>query len=170
MAQPSYGGGAPHPKKTKVCDCKEDNAEPVYTNLAGEVSATWKRILREGARTGFQLMLFFLGYFLNNLIPPSWIPTLFGGSRAYSVSLAATLGLPFYLNTEASLPLVRSLIDGGMSQGASLAFLITGAGASVGAIAGALTIARWRVIVFIVATLWLGAILFGLGYDVLLSL
>ena len=32
-----------------------------------------------------------------------------------------------------------------MSQGAALAFLITGAGTSIGALGGALTIARWRV-------------------------
>ncbi|MEI6309855.1 MAG: permease [bacterium] len=175
VTKPFCGCGTPHPGIAQACGCRESNAEAVNGNLTGTVSNGWKRIAQETTRTGFQLLLFFLGfafigYFLNNLIPPSWIPALFGSGRAYSVPLAATLGLPFYLNTEASLPLVRSLIDGGMSQGASLAFLITGAGTSVGAIAGALTIARWRVIALVMATLWLGAIVFGLGYDVLLSL
>jgi hypothetical protein len=36
--------------------------------------------------------------------------------------------VPFYLNTEAWLPLVRGLLDGEMSAGAALAFLITDAG------------------------------------------
>lgn len=112
----------------------------------------------------------FIGYFLNGLIPTAWVSAIFGKGNIYSVPLAATLGLPLYINTESSLPLVRALIDGGMSQGAALAFMITGAGTSVGAIAGALTIARWRVIALVVATLWIGAIFMGFGYNFLLGL
>ncbi len=112
----------------------------------------------------------FIGYFLNGLIPNEWIQTLFGSGQIYSIPLAATLGLPFYINTEASMPLVRALVDGGMSQGSALAFLITGAGTSIGAITGAMTIARWRVIAIVVGTLWVGSMLLGFGYDLLLRL
>ena len=107
----------------------------------------------------------FIGYFLNGLIPTAWITGLFGSGHAYSIPLAATFGLPFYINTEASLPLVRAMLDSGMSQGAALAFLITGAGTSIGALGGALTIARWRVIAIVIGTLWLGSILLGLVYN-----
>lgn len=109
----------------------------------------------------------FIGYLLNSLIPVEWITTLFGTGHRYGVPLAATLGLPFYLNTEASLPLVRAMLDSGMSEGAALAFLITGAGTSIGAISGALTIARWRVIAIVMGTLWIGSILIGFGYNLL---
>ena len=64
--------------------------------------------------------------------------------------------------------MVRAMLDSGMSQGAALAFLISGAGTSVGAIAGALSIARWRVIAIVVGTLWAGAIALGLVYDLIL--
>lgn len=111
----------------------------------------------------------FIGYFLNNLIPSAWITAVFGQGNIYSVPLAATLGLPLYINTEGSLPLVRALIDGGMSQGAALAFLITGSGTSIGAIAGALTIARWRIIALVIGVLWVGAIAVGYGYNLLLA-
>jgi uncharacterized membrane protein YraQ (UPF0718 family) len=107
----------------------------------------------------------FIGYLLNGLIPTAWILSLFGSGHAYSIPLAATLGLPFYINTEASLPLVRAMLDSGMSQGAALAFLITGAGTSIGAIGGALTIARWRVIAIVIGTLWAGSILIGFAYN-----
>jgi uncharacterized membrane protein YraQ (UPF0718 family) len=109
----------------------------------------------------------FIGYLLNGLIPVAWITSLFGTGHAYSIPLAATLGLPFYINTEASLPLVRAMLDSGMSQGAALAFLITGAGTSIGAIGGALTIARWRVIAIVIGTLWVGSILIGFAYNFL---
>ena len=52
-----------------------------------------------------------------------------------------TFGPPFYINTEAPLPLVR-----------------------------ALTIARWRVIAIVVTTLWLGATAFGYFYNAALAL
>jgi uncharacterized membrane protein YraQ (UPF0718 family) len=109
----------------------------------------------------------FVGYILNGLIPVAWITSLFGAGHTYSIPLAATLGLPFYINTEASLPLVRAMLESGMSQGAALAFLITGAGTSIGAIGGALTIARWRVLAIVIGTLWAGAILIGLAYNIL---
>ena len=128
--------------------------------------------LNEFRVTGVRLMLLFtgfafIGYFLNGLVPTSWVSRLFGPGNLYSVPLAATLGLPFYLNTEATLPLIRALLDGGMSAGSALAFMISGAGTSIGAIAGALTIARWRVVALVVGILWIGAIVCGFAYDLL---
>ena len=77
---------------------------------------------------------------------------------------------PFYFNTEASMPLARALMEAGMSQGAVLAFLITGSGTSIGAIMGALTIARWRIVALIIITLFMGAVLFGYAYNFLIVL
>jgi uncharacterized protein len=134
----------------------------------------WAPYAREVAVTGRRLLVLFLafatiGYLINDLVPAAWITSLFGSGHAYSVPLAATLGLPFYINTEASLPLVRGMLNSGMSAGAALAFLITGAGTSIGAVAGAMAIARWRVIGLVIGTLWVGAILCGFAYDALLA-
>lgn len=124
---------------------------------------TWKLFLMF---MGFS----FIGYFLNGLVPQGWIETIFGTGNFFSVPLAALLGLPFYVNTEASMPMVRAFLDSGMSQGAALAFLITGAGTSIGALTGALTIARWRVISIVLAVLVVGAIAFGGMYDLIATL
>ncbi len=143
------------------------------SSIPGAHPVTARQWGLEIVRTGRQLLgmflgFAFLGYVLNGLIPPAWVAAVFGTGNAYSVLLAATLGLPFYINTEGSLPLVRALMDGGMSQGAALAVLISGAGTSVGAIAGALTIARWRVVALVIGTLWVGAMVIGYAYDFLL--
>jgi hypothetical protein len=128
------------------------------------------QLFQDGPRLLVMFFSFaFLGYLLNGLIPNAWISSLFGSGHAYSVPLAATLGLPFYINSEASLPMVRAMLDSGMSQGAALAFLISGAGTSIGAITGALAIARWRVIAVVVGTLWVGAMAVGLVFDLLLA-
>jgi uncharacterized protein len=164
------GCGAPAETKPSVqnssCGC--------FAPVVVKPSIKIKDFLQAVYTSGKQLLkLFigfaFIGYFLNGLIPPEWVAALFGSGNTYSVPLAATLGLPFYISTEASLPLIRALLDAGMSQGAAMAFMISGAGTSLGAIAGALTIARWRVIALVVSVLWAGAIAFGYIYDLLLA-
>ena len=153
----------------QACACSDSTpASPARKQV------TLRAFTAEALTTGKRLLLMFfgfafIGYFLNGLIPSAWVSAIFGPGSVYSIPLAATLGLPLYVNTEASLPLVRALLDGGMSQGAALAFLITGAGTSVGAIAGALTIARWRVIALVIGTLWVGAVISGYIYNLLLS-
>jgi uncharacterized membrane protein YraQ (UPF0718 family) len=136
---------------------------------------TVRSFLKELYTGGSQLLVMFLGfafvgYFLNGLIPPGWVSSIFGGGNLYSIPLAATLGLPLYINAETSLPLIRALMDNGMSQGAALAFMTVGAGTSIGAIAGAMTIARWRVVALVVSLLWVGAILGGYAFDLLLRI
>jgi len=148
--------------------CDAPAAAPPAEPAAGGLAAVLRQTGVLGARLFALFFVFaFVGYGLNNLIPASWVPALFGSGHRWGVPLAATLGLPLYVNTDASLPLVRAFLDNGASAGAALAFLITGAGTSVGAVAGALAIARIRVIALVVGTLWLGAIVFGVGYDLL---
>ena len=129
-----------------------------------------RAVMTEGRRLGILFLTFaFIGYFLNNLIPAAWVTALFGSGQTWGVTLAATLGLPLYVNSDASLPLVKSFLDSGASPGAAMAFLVTGAGTSVGAVAGALTIARWRVLAVVVGTLWVGAIVSGYVFDAVLA-
>ena len=158
-------GTGPAPRSS--CACKEPalvKPRIQYKDYLAAVVKSGRQLLPMFA--GFA----FIGYFLNGLIPPEWVSAAFGSGRPYSVPLAATLGLPFYISTEASLPLIRALLDAGMSQGAAMAFLISGSGTSIGAIGGALAIARWRVIAVVVGVLWAGAIAFGTIFDLLLVL
>jgi hypothetical protein len=173
-AQSSCGCGAPAAAPVKSsCGCgSTTTAQDAEAKAKSRVTlATFgQQLLQDGPKLLIMFFSFaFLGYLINGLIPASWIPALFGSGHAYSVPLAATLGLPFYINSEGSLPLIRAMLDSGMSQGAALAFLIAGSGTSIGAIAGALTIAKWRVIGIVVATLWAGAIVLGLAYDLVLA-
>ncbi len=153
---------------SSACGCGVSAAAPsLRSGLL--VSRTLEFLRAAGEVTRALVPMFlgfaFLGYLLNGLIPASWVSALFGQGRVYGVPLAATLGLPLYVNSEASLPLVRAFLDSGMTRGAVMAFLIAGSGTSVGAITGALTIARWRVVGLVTVVLWIGAILAGWGFD-----
>ena len=174
-AAPACGCSAPRP----VSCC--NGAQPATVRDAASRAAPHKAVKsqltqlpREIVVTAARLLpLFvgfaFIGFVLNGLIPTAWVSALFGSGRAYGVPLAATVGLPLYINSEASLPMVRALQDSGMSPGAVMAFLIAGSGTSIGAIAGALTIARWRVVAVVVGVLWLGAMAAGFAYNIFLA-
>jgi uncharacterized membrane protein YraQ (UPF0718 family) len=175
------------PATTAACECQSasltlmlpsrkwnvyQTTQPVHPAAKPRVTIQMvgQQLIQDGPRLFIMFFSFaFLGYLLNGLVPNIWIAGLFGSGHAYSVPLAATFGLPFYINSEASLPMVRAMLDSGMSQGAALAFLISGAGTSIGAIGGALSIARWRVIAIVVGTLWTGAMAVGLLFDLLLA-
>jgi len=123
-------------------------------------------LLRSGARLLAMFAGFaFLGYLINNLVPTAWVALLFGRDNRLGPAFAALVGLPLYLNSDGSLPMVRAFVDNGASAGAALAFIVTGAGTSLGAISGALTIARWRVVGLVIASLVVGATLAGYGFD-----
>jgi len=77
------------------------------------------------------------------------------------VPLAAALGVPIYISTEASLPMVAALMRGGLGAEPAMAFLISGAGTSIGAMTGALLIARRRVVGLVVSLLFSGAVVLG---------
>jgi uncharacterized membrane protein YraQ (UPF0718 family) len=128
----------------------------------------WKidELFSELLITGRKLVLFFfgftfVGYLAIEAVPTDWLTSYLGGDSLLSVPLAALLGIPAYINTEASLPLVSTLMDGGMGPGPAMAFLVTGAGTSVGAISGLFVIARARVVGLVVTSLLVGAVIMG---------
>jgi hypothetical protein len=125
-----------------------------------------RQFARELGTTGRRLAVYFLGYgtigyLAIELLPSGFLTSLLGGHSAGSIILAALLGIPVYITTEASLPMVAALVHGGLGLGAAMAFLVTGAGTSVGAIAGAFVIARARVIALVVGLLLAGALILG---------
>jgi hypothetical protein len=128
----------------------------------------WKldELGRELWATGRKLGMFFfgftaVGYLAIEAIPTAWLTDYLGDGSLLAVPLAALLGIPAYINTEASLPLVATLMDGGMGPGPAMAFLVTGAGTSIGAISGLFVIARKRVVGLVVALLFAGALIMG---------
>jgi len=129
--------------------------------------------VREVWTIGRRLLVFFfaytaIGYLVIEAIPTSWLTDYLGGDSVLAVPLAALLGIPAYINTEGSLPLVAAMMDGGMAPGPALAFIVTGAGTSIGAISGLFIIARTRVVTLVVALLFSGAIILGWTGQLLL--
>lgn len=111
-----------------------------------------------------------IGRIAEMLIPEEWIMTLFSGDKIYSIPLGATIGLPLYVSGSAALPLMKSFMNSGAGQGVLLAFLITGKATGVPVIAGMATILKKRAIIFYVLFVYLGGIIFGSIYQLLLNM
>ncbi|WP_168711499.1 permease [Streptomyces sp. RKND-216] len=65
------------------------------------------------------------------LIPQELITRLTGSGNPLAVPVAAILGAPFYVSTEAFLPIAAALHDSGMSLGAVFALVISAAGVNI---------------------------------------
>lgn len=166
----------PGPSAVPGCCVTAPESEDLTSSACGTGSATgcatsgprasgrkFAAVLWANAKRLSGLFLGFtaLGYLLIRLIPTEVLTGLLGDDSAFAVPLAALLGIPVYLNSDGSLPLVASLMHGGMGTGAAMAFLVTGAGTSIGAVSGMLLIARWRVVALVVASLVVGATVTG---------
>jgi len=60
------------------------------------------------------------------LVPEGALAAWLGEDKPYAIPLAALIAAPLYLDGYAALPLVRGLMDRGMSDGAAMSFLIAG--------------------------------------------
>lgn len=70
-------------------------------------------------------------YALNAALTPGSLAAYVGEDRWWAIPLAVLVGAPAYIDGYAALPLARALIDNGMSEGAAMAFLISGGVVSI---------------------------------------
>ena len=103
-------------------------------------------------------------YFLHGILPPDLLGRFVGSDNVYAVPLAALVGAPVYLDGYAALPLIRALIDGGMGQGAAMAFLIAGGIISAWAAIPVFALVRLPVFALYVFLAILSAMISGWGF------
>ncbi len=87
----------------------------------------WKEIYRNSL---YVLKYFSFAIFLSSavkaLVPAEYITRALGGNTQYSTLVAMGLGVPFYTCGGAAIPFIKTLMDMGMSKGATLAFFTVG--------------------------------------------
>lgn len=111
-----------------------------------------------------------IGFLVNYFVPTSFIMSLFSAKNAFAVPLTSLIGLPLYVTTESSIPLINSLLAGGASGGAMLGFMITGPATSAWVIAGISVFMKKKVIGLYVLYILSGGILCGYLYDLFLAI
>lgn len=90
-----------------------------------------KSILQEVYRSSMFAAKYFsiailLSAAVKALVPPEAITSLLGGNAKVSTLVAIGMGVPFYTCGGAAVPFIKTLMELGMSKGATLAFFIAG--------------------------------------------
>jgi hypothetical protein len=68
---------------------------------------------------------------LNSVLTPGSLAPYVGKDQFWAIPAAVFVGAPAYIDGFAALPLARSLIENGMSNGAAMAFLVSGGVVSI---------------------------------------
>ena len=119
----------------------------------------------------FLLKWLTLAYLLEALlityVPAELIGATVGGDGFFSIVMGALVGAPAYLNSYAAPALVAGLVEQGMSSGAAMAFLISGAVSCVPAMAAVWSLVKPPVFAVYLGFGVSGAILFGALFQLL---
>lgn len=156
----------------KVC-CKTEKAIQLNKDFIKKYKID--KLAKEFVNIGVKKILFYftifiaIGRIVEIVIPQSWIMSLFSADKIYSIPLAATIGLPLYLNDSSAMPLLKSLINSGAGQGVVLAFIITGKATGVPVIAGISTFLKKRAIIFYLGTVYIGGIIAGYIFQLIVK-
>lgn len=104
-------------------------------------------------------------FLLRDLLPPHLLPTYVGENSIYAIPLAVLVGAPMYLDGYAALPLVRGLLDLGMSSGAAMAFLVSGGAVSIWGAMAVVAVLRPATMVLFVTLAVIGSLAIGYAFG-----
>lgn len=113
-------------------------------------------------------LAFLLESLMNAWLPASVVTSLLGEGVA-AIPAAVAIGVPAYFNGYAALPLVRGLVDLGMTPAVGLAFLVAGGMTSIPAAAAVWALVRPRVFALYLAFALGGALAAGYAYALWLA-
>jgi uncharacterized protein len=128
----------------------------------------------DAARNGWFLLRWMtIAFLLESLmiayVPPGRVVQMLG-QDASAIPLAVLVGIPAYLNGFAALPLVRGLIDMGMSPAVGLAFLVAGGATSIPAATAVWALVKPRIFGLYVSLAVAGTLVAAYVYSALLVL
>ena len=103
-------------------------------------------------------------------LQPQALSAYLGQESAWAIPLAVFVGSPAYLDGYAALPLTRGLVDHGMSQGAAMAFLVSGSVVSIWGAIAIFPVLRMKPFLLYLLIAIGGSLAVGWLYDGILSL
>jgi|SRR5829696_658334 len=166
--EPSCGAGCATGEAPTGESPRPDTERWYRSALAGLRALSWPEVGRDVAKESWRLgrwllVAFALEAVILAYVPQEAIAGVLGGQNPLAVPLAALVGLPLYMTEAAALPIVSGLIQGGMSPGAALAFLIAGPATTVPAMVAVWSLVRPRVFALYVGMALVGATALGLA-------
>ena len=109
-------------------------------------------------------------YWLNEALHPEALSSYVGSDAWWAVPLAVLVGAPAYLDGYAALPLTRGLIDHGMSDGAAMAFLVSGGVVSIWGAMAIFPVLRLKPFLLYLGLAVIGSMASGWAFEAITSL
>ncbi len=133
----------------------------------------WKYSLKDawGQFKKITLYLLFgagIGSFIYGFVPSELLVQVAGEQNPFAVPIAAVLGVPMYIRTEAVLPLANMLIGQGVSLGTMVALIIGGAGASIPEVSLLSTLFKKQFIITFLICIFTVAVISGYAFNILI--
>ncbi|WP_095590288.1 permease [Actibacterium ureilyticum] len=113
------------------------------------------------------LLAYMIEALMLHYVPADTIAGFLGGDGLKPILLGALVGAPAYLNGYAAVPLVDSLLQQGMSDGAAMSFVIAGGISCIPAAIAVWALVKPRVFAAYVGYAVIGSILAGLTWNLI---
>jgi uncharacterized membrane protein YraQ (UPF0718 family) len=158
---------SPSITKPEIFNGEPNNKRNCKINLSGfnkseYLHSTWSTL----QFIGYYLLIgVILSSFIEVFIPGRWIYMLFNPGEWFAVPLAAILGIPLYACGGGTIPLIRSLLLGGMAKGSALAFFIVGPATRITPLMAMATVVRPKFISIYVISIIIFSLLAGFVYK-----
>jgi len=104
-------------------------------------------------------------YVLNATLTPGAMAAHVGEDSWWAIPAAVFVGAPAYIDGYAALPLVRALIDNGMSKGAAMAFLVSGGVVSIWGAMAIAPVLKLQPFLLYLALALLGSLAAGYAFE-----
>ena len=148
-------------------------------NKTDENKKAWpiKRKLREASVSAWGSLRPVLGYLLVGValgagiygyMPQDFVLKIAGPDNLFAIPVAAVLGIPLYIRAETAIPIGVALMAKGMSIGTVIALVIGGAGMAIPEMTMLASIFRKKLVIMIIAVIFLTAVIAGYLFNVLL--
>ncbi len=115
----------------------------------------------------FMGLAFFINALIHFYIPQQYLLEFIKTDSPFAIITATLIGIPFYTSNLTALPLVSGLLQLGLNHGAALAFLIAGPVTTIPAMAAVYGLVKKRIFVLYLLYSLLGAIIFGLLFNLI---
>ena len=109
-----------------------------------------------------------IGAAIYGYMPTDLLAKVAGPNNPFAVIVAALIGLPLYIRVEGAIPIGLALMNKGVSIGAVIAFIISGAGVAIPELTMLSSIFKKKIIIAFVVIVFVSAVLSGLIFNMLI--
>ncbi len=158
---------------TSCCDAPDMSFKSQDDTIFQRHIKVWSYSLKDAWNQFKKITLYLLigagiGSFIYGFVPEEFLVQVAGEQNPFAVPIAAILGVPMYIRTEAVLPLANMLIGQGVGLGTMVALIIGGAGASIPEVSLLSTLFKKQFIITFLICIFTVAVISGYAFNILI--